>query len=105
MAQITKEEVEKIARLSHIELTEQEIINAMKHLEAVLSYAARVQDIAQDIDTPSYAKATADRPIQKNRNIERDDVVIPTDPQTILAQAPEREGDFFVVPVIIESNE
>jgi aspartyl-tRNA(Asn)/glutamyl-tRNA(Gln) amidotransferase subunit C len=95
MAQITKEEVEKIARLSHIELTEQEIINAMKHLEAVLSYAARVQDIAQDIDAP----------IQKNRNIERDDVVIPTDPQTILAQAPEREGDFFVVPVIIESNE
>jgi aspartyl-tRNA(Asn)/glutamyl-tRNA(Gln) amidotransferase subunit C len=95
MAQITKEEVEKIARLSHIELTEQEIINAMKHLEAVLSYAARVQDIAKDIDGP----------ILKNSNVERDDVIIPTDPQTILAQAPEREGDFFVVPVIIESNE
>ena len=93
MAQITKEEVEKIARLSHIELTEQEIINAMKHLEAVLSYAARVQDIAQDIDVPTL----------KNSNVERDDIIIPTDPQTILAQAPEREGDFFVVPVIIEN--
>ena len=92
---ITKEEVEKIARLSHIELTEQEISNAMKHLEAVLSYAARVQDIAKDIDEPNL----------KNKNVERDDVIIPTDPQTILAQAPEREGDFFVVPVIIESNE
>ncbi len=95
MAQlITKEEVEKIARLSHIELSETEIINAMKHLDAVLSYAARVQEIAQDVDVPSL----------KNSNIEREDIVIPTDAQTILAQAPEREGDFFVVPVIIEGQ-
>jgi aspartyl-tRNA(Asn)/glutamyl-tRNA(Gln) amidotransferase subunit C len=92
MAQITREEVEKIARLSHIELTEQEIINAIKHLEAVLSYAARVQDIAQDVNVPSL----------KNSNIEREDIIIPTDPEPIRAQAPEREGDFFVVPVIIE---
>jgi len=95
MAQlITKEEVEKIARLSHIDLSETEIINAMKHLDAVLSYAARVQEIAKDVDVPSL----------KNCNVEREDVVIPTDAQTILAQAPEREGDFFVVPVIIEGQ-
>src|SRR5579863_10115698 len=91
MALITKEEVEKIARLSHITLSEQETIAAMKHLDAVLSYAARVQEIAKDIDIPSL----------KNNNIEREDIVIPTDAQAILAQAPEREGDFFVVPVII----
>ena len=89
---ITKEEVAKIARLSNIELSQAEIIEAQKHLEAVLQYAARVQDIAKDIDVA----------ILKNSNIERDDVIIPCDPQTILAQAPEREGDFFVVPVIIE---
>jgi len=94
MTQITREEIEKIARLSHIELTDHEIINAMKHVEAVLNYAARVQDIAHDI--------TIETP--KNNNIERDDIIIPTDPQPILAQAPEREGNFFIVPVIIESN-
>jgi len=91
---ITKEEVEKIARLSNIELSESEIINAQKHLEAVLSYAARVQDIAQDVDIA----------ILKNENIEREDIVMKTDSKTILVQAPEREGDFFVVPVIIENN-
>jgi len=95
MTHITKEEVEKIARLSHIELTEQEIITATKHLEAVLSYAARVQDIAKDINVS----------ILKNNNIERDDIIFSTDPQPILAQAPEREGDFFVVPVIIEPGQ
>jgi aspartyl-tRNA(Asn)/glutamyl-tRNA(Gln) amidotransferase subunit C len=95
MAQlITREEVEKIARLSHIELSEEEINNIIPHLDAVLSYAVRVQEIAKDIDAPSL----------KNNNIERDDIIIPTDPQPILAQAPEREGDFFVVPVIIEGQ-
>lgn len=95
MAQfITKEEVEKIARLSHIELSETEIISAIEHLDAVLNYAARVQEIAKDVDVPSL----------KNCNIERDDSIIPTDAQAILAQAPEREGDFFVVPVIIEGQ-
>ena len=91
---ITREEVEKIARLSHIELSEQEILNAMTHLQAVLSYAARVQDIAKDVDVPTL----------KNINMEREDIVVPTDPEPIRAQAPEREGDFFVVPVIIENN-
>jgi len=116
MAQlITKEKVEKIARLSHIDLSETEIINAMKHLDAVLSYAARVQEIAKDVDVPSYApsfaesfgghgKAMEGRPSLKNCNVEREDIVIPTDAQAILAQAPEREGDFFVVPVIIEGQ-
>lgn len=91
---ITKEEIERIARLSNIELSETEIINAQKHLEAVLSYATRVQEIAKDIDAI----------ILKNNNIERDDIIIKTDPEPIRTQAPEREGDFFVVPVIIESN-
>jgi aspartyl/glutamyl-tRNA(Asn/Gln) amidotransferase C subunit len=96
MAQeITKEEVEKIARLSHIELSPEEIISTMKHIGAVLQYAARVQDIAKDVDVPSL----------KNSNVERDDIIIPTPAGPILAQAPEREGDFFVVPVIIESNQ
>jgi aspartyl-tRNA(Asn)/glutamyl-tRNA(Gln) amidotransferase subunit C len=95
MAQlITKEEVEKIARLSHIELSETEILSTMQHIDAVLKYAARVQEIAKDVNIPSL----------KNSNIEREDVIIPTDAQTILAQAPEREGDFFVVPVIIEGQ-
>jgi aspartyl-tRNA(Asn)/glutamyl-tRNA(Gln) amidotransferase subunit C len=94
MALITQEEVRKVARLSHIEITDQEIAGMVSHLEAVLTYAARVQDIAKDIDVA----------LMKNSNVEREDVVIPTDPEPIRAQAPEREGDYFVVPVIIEAS-
>lgn len=94
MSFITKEEILKIARMAHITLTEQEMIKMQSHVEAVLSYAARVQDIAKDVDVV----------MQKNSNVERDDVVHKTDCETILAQAPEREGNYFVVPSIIESN-
>lgn len=94
MSMITPQEVEKIAKLSNIELNESEIIQAQKHLEAVLAYAARVQDIAKDIDIT----------LIKNQNIEREDIVQECNSQTILAQAPERTDDFFVVPVIIENN-
>lgn len=91
---ITQQEVEKIARLSNIILSETEILDTMKHLDAVLSYAARVQEIAKDVDVPSL----------KNNNIERDDVIVRTDFETILAQAPERMDNFFVVPAIIENQ-
>ena len=94
MSLITKEEVEKVARLSQIELSEQEMAQIVSHLDAVLSYAARVQDIAKDSDVLAL----------KNINVERDDEIIQSNPEAILAQAPEREGDYFVVPVIIEAN-
>jgi aspartyl-tRNA(Asn)/glutamyl-tRNA(Gln) amidotransferase subunit C len=94
MTRITKEDIEKVARLSHIALTEAEIATMGAHLESVLSYAARVQDIAQGSEIG----------MQKNKNIERRDIPCCSNPETILAQAPEREGDYFVVPVIIESN-
>jgi aspartyl-tRNA(Asn)/glutamyl-tRNA(Gln) amidotransferase subunit C len=94
MSFITKEEILKIARMAHITLTEQEIVKMQSHVEAVLSYAARVQDIAKDVDVV----------MQKNSNVERDDVAHKTDCKTILAQAPEREGNYFVVPAIIENN-
>jgi aspartyl-tRNA(Asn)/glutamyl-tRNA(Gln) amidotransferase subunit C len=93
MSLVTQDEVKRIARMSRIALNEQEIVKMQKHLEAVLSYAARVQDIAKDVQVP----------VLKNSNIERDDVVQQCDSEKILDQAPEREGNYFVVPVIIES--
>jgi len=95
MTHITKEEVVRVARMSHIEFNEQEIEKMQIHLEAVLSYAARVQDIAKEVDQPQ----------RKNRNVEREDKVIRCDSEAIRVQAPEREGDYFVVPVIIETTE
>lgn len=92
MAIISKEEVLKIAKISHITLHEDEVDQVTRELEAVLSYAARVQEIASQTEEP----------LTKNVNIFREDVVVPSDPEVILQQAPQREENFFVVPVIIE---
>jgi aspartyl-tRNA(Asn)/glutamyl-tRNA(Gln) amidotransferase subunit C len=88
---ITREEVLKIAEISKIKILEVEIENVIKHLESVLSYAERVQEIVADQDEPS----------NKNINVIREDVIINTDSEPILRQAPESEDNYFVVPKIL----
>ena len=92
MAIITKEEVLKIAHMSRITIHEDEIDAVTKQLEAVLQYAARVNEVA----TAQQA------PLPQNVNVMRDDVVIRFDADRIKAEAPEVEADYFVVPAILE---
>jgi len=94
MIKISKEEVLKIAEMTRVSLREDEIGPMVKHLEGVLSYAERVQEIAADVEEPS----------NKNVNVFREDVVVKTDPEKILSKAAEREENFFVVPVILENK-
>ncbi len=92
MTKITKEEIRKIARMSYLDIHDDEIEPMTKQLEAVLSYAERVQEVAEDGHEPS----------NKLINVFREDVIVRTNVEPILDQAPEREGNFFVVPAIID---
>lgn len=92
MTKITKQELLKIAQSSALKLYDNEVEQLVKQLDAVLTYAARVKDIAQDIETIT----------EKNVNVLREDVVVHTSNESILAQAPEREENYFVVPMILE---
>ena len=92
MIKISREEVLHIATLSRIELSEDEIPGLIKNLEEVLTYAARVQEIASGTEESS----------SKNINVFRQDTVLPTDPNPILANAPKREENYVVVPVVLE---
>lgn len=94
MITITREEVLKIAHMSRIEVREDEIVALIQQLQDVLSYAQRVVEVAAELEEP----------ITKNVNFFRDDVVISTDPELSLRQAPDREGNFFVVPAILEQE-
>lgn len=92
MVKISREDVLKIARMSHIQIHEQEIDQIAHHLQAVISYAARVQEIAVDVQIPSV----------KTVNVFREDVVVPSIGELVLSRAPESEANYFVVPAIIE---
>lgn len=95
MTKVSREDVLKIARISSISIHEDELEGMVKQLQDVLNYAQRVQEVAQNVKEPS----------NKNVNIFRVDEIIKTDSEPILARAPEREDNFFVVPAILESHE
>lgn len=94
MAIITKEEIKKLARISNLAIHDNEIDSLIHNVAAVLSYAARVQEIA--------AKASAEQEIVKNVNVYREDVIIKSNASAILAQSPDSQERYFVVPAIIE---
>jgi aspartyl-tRNA(Asn)/glutamyl-tRNA(Gln) amidotransferase subunit C len=95
MTKITREEILKIAHMSQLDIHTDEVESFISQIEQVLSYAERVKEVA----------ATVQQPTNKNVNVFREDIAIPTDNESILAQAPEREGNYFVVPMILEGNE
>ena len=95
MTKVTREEILKIARMSQLNVHKDEIEPLILQTEQVLSYAERVKEVAADVQEPST----------KNVNVFREDVIVRTDNEPILAQAPEREGNYFVVPMILESSE
>ena len=93
MTKLTRKEVLHIARMSGIALREHEIEPMIGHLEQVLTYAKRVTQVAEAVEEPSI----------KNVNRVRNDEPMPQHPESLLAQAPQREGDYFVVPKILDN--
>lgn len=88
---VTCDEVKKIAYLSRIAITDEQADQMREHLMQVLSYAARVCDVARDLP-----EATV-----KHENVVRVDVVHIFDAQLIRAQAPDEQENLFVVPKIL----
>lgn len=96
---ITREEVEHVARLARLELSEEELERFREQLSAVLERAQRIQ--ALDLET---VPPTA-HPVDLS-NVWRDDVVVPfIDTAAILDNAPAVEDGKFRVPQILEEPE
>ncbi len=94
MTKVSKEEIKNLAIMTKLYIAEDEL-EAMQHrLESMLDYAQRVQLIAKDIEIPS----------EKNINHDREDIMIQGSVVDILAQAPQQEDNYFVVPKIIEGE-
>lgn len=90
-----KIDVRYVAKLARIALTDDEVERFETQLGDLLKH---VNALAK-LDT-SHVAATAQ--VVESRNVEREDVVGPVlDRETVLAQAPQRQGPFFRVPRII----
>ena len=95
MAQISREEVQHLAHLARLELTDEETAHYAEQLSAIVDAVARVSDVAaQDIPPTSH-------PIPVS-NVFREDVAMPGLPRDeVAAAAPSWEDDRFKVPRIL----
>ncbi len=93
MVNITRDEVMYIASLSRLHVDESEVKVLIGELEELLTYAARVQEIASETACPA-----ADRTV----NVFRDDTARVSDAEPIIANAPRHQEHYFIVPVVLE---
>jgi aspartyl-tRNA(Asn)/glutamyl-tRNA(Gln) amidotransferase subunit C len=93
---ISLAEVEHVARLARLELGPADKERMRRELDRILSYI----DKLRAVDTEGIEPTAHAVPLT---NVMRDDVARPSLPQDeMLANAPERSGEFFRVPKIIE---
>jgi aspartyl-tRNA(Asn)/glutamyl-tRNA(Gln) amidotransferase subunit C len=90
-----KIDVRYVAKLARLALTDDEVERFGAQLGDLLEHVGALAKL--DV---SAVAATAQ--VVESRNVERDDVERPgLDRETVLSQAPQRQGGFFRVPRII----
>jgi aspartyl-tRNA(Asn)/glutamyl-tRNA(Gln) amidotransferase subunit C len=95
MAVLSRSDVEHVAHLARLGLTEEEL----GRLEGELNHILDQYAILATLDTEAIPPTAQTIELE---NILRNDVPMPSLPvEEALANAPEREGDFIVVPAII----
>jgi aspartyl-tRNA(Asn)/glutamyl-tRNA(Gln) amidotransferase subunit C len=93
---ISRKDVEHVARLSRLALSDAEIEKMREQLAAILAHI----DTLRALDTEQVEPTSHAVPME---NVMRDDEPCPSLPQEeMLANAPDRSTDFFRVPRIIE---
>jgi aspartyl-tRNA(Asn)/glutamyl-tRNA(Gln) amidotransferase subunit C len=90
------DDVEHVARLARLALTEAEKTQMAAQLAAILDYIAKLSELpTEGVEPTAHAVPL--------RNVMRDDEVRPClDREAMMANAPDRAGEFFRVPRILE---
>jgi aspartyl-tRNA(Asn)/glutamyl-tRNA(Gln) amidotransferase subunit C len=93
---IERKDVEHVARLARLALTDAEIERMREQLNGILSYIEKLNELDTDgVEPTSHAVPML--------NVMREDEPGPCLPRDeALANAPDRAGEFFRVPRIIE---
>jgi aspartyl-tRNA(Asn)/glutamyl-tRNA(Gln) amidotransferase subunit C len=95
MASITQKEVEHVAHLAKLELTEAEKSRFAEQLSHILTYVDQLQEVSTEGVTPT-ASGTHDGTVLRE-DIPQQGLSL----EHAVANAPESSGGFFVVPKIL----
>jgi len=95
---IDQAQVRKVAKLSRLELTEAEVEEFTGQLSAILDYMEKMNEL----DTTNVEPLAHCLPIS---NVFRDDCVKESlGTEKTLSNAPQRDGQFFKVPKILDDS-
>ena len=95
MAGLTRSDVEHVAYLARLRLTVDELDRLEGQLNHILDQYAKLSELDTSAIPPTAQTIELE-------NILREDVARPSmAPEDVLANAPQRDGDFFVVPAIL----
>ncbi|OHB79757.1 MAG: asparaginyl/glutamyl-tRNA amidotransferase subunit C [Planctomycetes bacterium RBG_16_55_9] len=95
---IDEAQVRKVAKLSRLELTEAEVEEFTGQLSAILDYVEKMNEL----DTDNVEPLAHCLPIH---NVLREDCAKESlGAEKALANAPQRDGNFFKVPKILDDN-
>jgi len=95
---IDEAQVRKVAKLSRLELTEAEVQEFTGQLSAILGYVEKMNEL----DTDRIEPLAHCLPVS---NVFREDRVTESlGTEKALANAPQRDGDFFKVPKILDDS-
>ena len=95
---IDQAQVQKVAKLSRLELSQEELEEFTDQLSAILDYVEKMNEL----DTDHVEPLAHCLPVS---NVFREDHVKESlGTEKALANAPERDGQFFKVPKILDSS-
>ena len=95
MASLTRSDVEHVAHLARLGLTGEELARLEGELNHILEQYRKLEELDTDAIPPMTQVIELD-------NILREDVAGPSlGADEVLANAPQRDGDFFIVPAIL----
>ncbi len=95
---LTLAEIEHIAELARLRLTDAEKSLFREQLSSILEYAARLQQVDTSAISPTAT-------VLSLRNVMRDDIVAPSLPaEDVLANAPDAADGCFRVGSILEAG-
>lgn len=95
MNHLSIEDVKKLAQLSALKIEEEEAALLADQVSSILSYVEQISEA--DVARFSPIRLT-------NQNIFREDIATQQSSEALLAQAPKRKENYFVVPQILEQN-
>src|SRR5215470_1207468 len=97
--QITRQEVEHVAKLARLEITDVEKDAFSQQLSAILSYVEQLNTV----DTTGVEQTAT---VVKQENVFRADSLVPSlSVDKALSNAPESQAGYFMVPKIIGQRE